>query len=126
VVYDTVSKSKTMPRGGKRPGAGSKPTWKNGKTKTIRVPIAIAEEVLRLAKELDDKGTIECDTDSKVLDLSGIIAPEIRGRRFVFLDDLLKIGYEIHPLKLAEVVRASLRLSSQSVEKQSKVLNKKE
>lgn len=126
MVYDAVSESKTMPRGGKRPGAGSKPTWKNGKTKTIRVPIAIAEEVLELAKELDEKGVIERDTDSKVLDLSGIIAPEIRGRRFVFLDDLLKAGYEIHPLKLAEVVRASLRLSSQSVVKPSKQFKKLE
>ena len=126
MVYDAVSESKTMPRGGKRPGAGSKPTWKNGKTKTIRVPIAIAEEILELAKELDDKGVIERDTDSKVLDLSGIIAPEIRGRRFVFLDDLLKAGYEIHPLKLAEAARATLRLTSQELVKQRKVLKKQE
>lgn len=109
-----------MPRGGKRPGAGVKPTWKNGKTKTIRVPIAIAEDVLKLAKELDEKGFIESDTESKVLDLSGLIAPEIRGRRFVFLDDLLRTGYEIHPLKLAELARATLRLSSQSIVKRSK------
>lgn len=114
MVYDAVSESKIMPRGGKRPGAGSKPTWKNGKTKTIRVPIAIAEEILRLAKELDEKGTIERDTDSKVLDLSGIIAPEIRGRRFVFLSDLLKAGHEIFPFDLAEKVRAELRLTARS------------
>lgn len=113
-----------MPRGGKREGAGGKPTWKNGKTKTIRVPIAIAEEVLKLAKELDEKGVIERDTESKVLDLSGITVPEIRGKRFVFLSDLLMSGYEIHPLKWAETARAELRLTSLAAEKQSKPLKR--
>lgn len=115
-----------MPRGGKREGAGGKPTWKNGKTKTIRVPIVLAEEILRIAKELDEKGVIERETESKVLNLSGITVPEIRGKKFVFLSDLVKLGYEIHPLKLAEVVRAELRLSSQTLVRQSKVLNKQE
>jgi hypothetical protein len=110
-----------MPRGGKREGAGGKPTWKNGKTKTIRVPAVLAEEVLRIARELDEKGVIERDTESKVLDLSGITVPEIRGRRFVFLSDLVRLGYEIHPLKLAEVIRAELSLSSRSSVKGSKV-----
>jgi len=113
-----------MPRGGKREGAGGKPTWKNGKTKTIRVPIAIAQEVLKLAKELDEKGVIERDTESKVLDLSGITVPEIRGKRFVFLSDLLMSGYEIHPLKWAEAARAELRLTSLAVEKRSKPLKR--
>lgn len=90
-----------MPRGGKREGAGGKPTWKNGKTKTIRVPVVLAEEVLRIARELDEKGTIEHDTESKVLDLSGITVPEIRGKRFVFLQDLVRLGYEIKPYNLA-------------------------
>lgn len=113
-----------MSRGGKRLGAGGKPTWKNGKTKTIRVPIALAEEVFKLAKELDEKGAIEHDTESKVVDLSGIIIPEIRGRRFVFLSDLLKAGYDIQPLRWADVARAELRLTSVSAEKQSKTLKK--
>lgn len=90
-----------MPRGGKREGAGGKPTWKNGKTKTIRVPVVLAEEVLKIARELDDRSVIEHDTESKVLDLSGITAPEIRGKRFVFLQDLVRLGYEIKPEKLA-------------------------
>jgi len=93
-----------MPRGGKRPGAGVKPTWKNGRTKTIRVPIAIAEDVLKLARELDEAGYIESDTGSKVLDLSGITVPEIKGRKFVFLSDLVKSGYEVKPKKLADRV----------------------
>lgn len=101
-----------MPRGGKRPGAGSKPTWKHGKTKTIRVPIALADEILEFARKLDEGNVIEHDTESKVIDLSEITVPEIRGRRFVFLSDLLKFGYEIHPLKWAEIARAELRLTA--------------
>lgn len=108
-----------MSRGGKREGAGGKPTWKNGKTKTIRVPVALAEEVLRIARELDEKGVIEYDTQSKVLDLSGITVPEIRCKRFVFLGDLLKVGYEIHPLKLAELVRAEILSKPERVRKPS-------
>lgn len=106
-----------MSRGGKREGAGGKPTWKNGKTKTIRVPVVLAEEVLRIARELDEKGIIERDTESRVLDLSGITVPEIRGKRFVFLSDLAKLGYEIHPLKLAEVVRAEIFSKPERVRK---------
>lgn len=113
-----------MPRGGKRPGAGVKPTWKNGRTKTIRVPIAIAEDVLKLARELDDKGFIEHGTESKVLDLSEITIPEIRGKRFVFLSDLLMSGYEIYPIKWAEVARAELRLTLISADNKSKLLKK--
>lgn len=113
-----------MSRGGKRKGAGGKPTWKNGKTKTIRVPIVLAEEVLNYARELDEKGVIEDDTESKMLDLSGITVPEIRGRRFVFLSDLLRAGYEIHPLTWAEVARAELRLTSITADSKSKLLKK--
>ena len=31
------------------------PAWNYGKTKTIRVPIALAEQVLEYARNLDDK-----------------------------------------------------------------------
>jgi hypothetical protein len=109
-----------MSRGGKREGAGGKPTWKNGKTKTIRVPVVLAEEILRIARELDEKGVIEHDTESKVLDLSGITVPEIRGKRFVFLSDLVRSGYEVYPLKWAEIARAELSLGMKKVANESK------
>jgi hypothetical protein len=110
-----------MPRGGKREGAGGKPTWKNGKTKTIRVPIVLAEEILKIARELDEKGTIERDTESKLIDLSEITVPEIRGKRFVFLSDLLRVGYELHPLKWAEIARAELKLGAKNRAAESKL-----
>lgn len=98
-----------MPRGGKREGAGGKPTWKNGKTKTIRVPVVLAEEVLRIARELDEKGTIEHDTESKMLDLSGISIRQHNGIIAVYLEDLVKAGYQIRPEKVAQLVEARIQ-----------------
>lgn len=45
-------------RGGRR-STSYTPTWKNGKTQTIRVPIALAEQILSFAKKLDEQGSIE-------------------------------------------------------------------
>ena len=93
-----------MPRGGKREGAGGKPKWKHGKTKTIRVPEELADQVLALARELDDNGFLEPDTHSKTLDLSGVSTFVSGGKIAVYLSDLVLKGYEIRPLKLAEKI----------------------
>lgn len=42
-----------MPRGGKREGAGRKPAWKHQPTKPIKVPIALADDIIKIAKLLD-------------------------------------------------------------------------
>ena len=45
-----------------------KPTWKHGATKTIRVPIALAEQILQIAKLLDEGHNISLNnlvTDNK-------------------------------------------------------------
>jgi O-acetyl-ADP-ribose deacetylase (regulator of RNase III) len=42
-----------MTRGGCRSGSGAKPKWRHTKTKTIRVPVAIADRVLEIAKMID-------------------------------------------------------------------------
>lgn len=42
-----------MAKGGRR-STSYTPTWKHGKTRTIRVPIALAEEILKFAKERDE------------------------------------------------------------------------
>ena len=47
--------------GGARPGAGNpefKPKWKSGKTMVIRVPEAIADEVLAIARQIDEGSTV--------------------------------------------------------------------
>jgi hypothetical protein len=47
--------------GGARPGAGNpefKPKWKSGKTTVIRVPEAIADQVLAAARQIDEGGAV--------------------------------------------------------------------
>lgn len=52
-----------MPRGGVRKGAGKKSSWKSGchfhQTKLIRVPSAIADQLLEIAHWLDQGNEIE-------------------------------------------------------------------
>ena len=100
-----------MPRGGKREGSGPKSNWKNGKTKTIRVPISLADDILNIARRLDGQRVIEFSGFTQVIDLSSINIPTIRGKSFVFLEELMELGYEIEPLDLADKVRSqSLKL----------------
>jgi len=48
-----------MPRGGARQNSGPSPNWRHGKTRTIRVPIALADQILELAKKLDEGQPLE-------------------------------------------------------------------
>lgn len=43
-----------MPRGGARENSGRKPKWNLGETKAIRIPVAIADTILEIARRLDD------------------------------------------------------------------------
>jgi hypothetical protein len=106
-----------MTKGGKREGSGAKPKWKHGKTTVIRVPIAIADEILDFAKKLDSGNNSVLNTQFYGLDLSLLNVPQIRNKRFVFLQDILKLGYEIYPLSLAEDVRKEINLSKQASSK---------
>lgn len=62
-----------MARGGNREGAGRRFKWQSGETRTIRVPIAIADMVLEIAQGLDkgtltfDKGILKENSQSKVV-----------------------------------------------------------
>ena len=104
-----------MTRGGARPGAGGKSDWKSGKTKTIRVPEALADRVLEYAKKLDDgsiepvvEAVIEPVTVSKVVNLSGISIQIHEGKLVVYLEDLAKAGFEILPASLGNMFKAIL------------------
>lgn len=53
--------------GGARPGAGNpefKPKWKSGKTMVIRVPEAIADEVLAVARRIDQGETVTLSSNN--------------------------------------------------------------
>ena len=96
-----------MPRGGYRKNAGRKKKWKSGKTTSIRVPIALADQVLEIAHIIDEGNVIkiENDSNSKVLELYDIPTTLVENRRMVSLVDLLVAGYEIKPLALVEMIR---------------------
>jgi hypothetical protein len=70
-----------MPRGGARPNSGPKSRWRDGRTKTIRVPEALAETLLALAREWDRvgiyepvSGSIDSAADRAVVEQGGIDA----------------------------------------------------
>ena len=49
-----------MPRGGKRNGAGKKPSWNTGKTKSVKLPELLIPEILEFARMIDrSKVTVE-------------------------------------------------------------------
>lgn len=93
-------------RGGYRLGAGGKSSWSHGKTKVIRVPEALAEKLLEIARALDTGVSLTKVTESKMVDLSGISIRAFRDGLGVYLADLLVAGYEIRPEKLAQTAKA--------------------
>lgn len=98
-----------MVRGGRREGAGGQSKWKHGKTKTIRVPEVLADQILEFAKKLDEGiNIIDPVTRSKVLDLSGISIRQNQGAIAIHLEDLARAGFEIRPPNLAKLVEARL------------------
>jgi hypothetical protein len=115
-----------MPRGGARLNAGAKTKWKHGKTKTIRVPELLIDQIFEYAKKLDSEGIIENVSKSKTvpgipatrllvinntLNLSNISIYCVKNRSFVFIEDLIKAGYEIKPSKLFAIVLDEMRIS---------------
>lgn len=94
-----------MPRGGARPGAGGRYKWLHGETKVVRVPIALADQILEIAKILDQGGSLDDVTRSKKLDLSGVPIRYLNDGPVVSIKDLLKSGYIVRPVALADQVR---------------------
>jgi hypothetical protein len=101
---------KIMTRGGKREGAGNKYKWNHGKTKVIRVPEAISDRVLEIAKIIDDGLSLDSVTQSKSIDLSGISVKMSDKGMFVYLKDLLNAGYKIRPLAVVDRLRKDIDL----------------
>lgn len=117
-------------RGGRREGAGGKPAWKHGATKPIRIPIALADEVLRITRILDEGKFEDSDnlhafaglvTDSKVIDLTGIAVRATKDGPAVYLADLLRAGYTIKPDQVVKNLRREPSLSSLRKEVQEEI-----
>ena len=103
-----------MPRGGYREGAGAKPAWISCETIVIRVPKSLSDEVIRLARLLDEGKTVDDITKSKYLDLSGVSIRNIDSKHAVFLEDLLSKGFKIRPLSLVDKIRKQIDRSWRS------------
>lgn len=102
-----------MARGGKREGAGGKFTWKHGKTKPVRVPIALADKILEIAKVLDED---ELDEPGlSVIDLTGIAILASKEGPVVRLADLVRAGYIIKPERLVRNLKPSPSLNSELI-----------
>lgn len=95
-----------MPRGGKREGSGAKGNWISGKTTSIRVPIALKDEILDFAHSIDKARVVNSFTES--INLSSVNIVFIRGQKHVAIADLMRLGYNIKPLALAQSVRGEL------------------
>lgn len=94
-----------MPRGGRREGAGGKPTWRHGRTKPVRVPEALAEQILEIARILDEEGDPGV---SKVIDLTGVALLQSKHGPVIRLEDLIRAGYEIKPERLVRNLKIQL------------------
>lgn len=108
-----------MGRGGVRSNAGAKSKWKHGKTKSIRVPEELANQILEYAHKLDKNLIIESVTESKInhslvsdsvtnsktLNLSGVSIRVCSGKSAVLLEDLVKIGYTLYPERLGQIFK---------------------
>lgn len=99
-----------MARGGLREGAGGKPQWVHGKTKVIRVPESLADQILVIARMLDEGKPLDNVTGSKTLDLAGIPVKIFKSGPAVYLQDLLRAGYKIRPVALADSLRKQIDL----------------
>ena len=97
-----------MPRGGRREGSGGKPKWIRGKTTVIRVPEVLTEEILRVARLIDEGKVVDDVTKSKYLDLAGISVRLVNGRPAVFLEDLLNADFKIRPIEVVDRVRKQI------------------
>lgn len=111
-----VSQGQNMSRGGYREGSGGKPKWIHGKTKTIRVPEVLADQILDYARKID-KGedasrvasSLEATLEAKVINLTGVSLKSIDGQMGVKLSDLIKKGYSLIPDHLQQITVNALK-----------------
>lgn len=98
-----------MPRGGYRKNAGRKKKWKSGTTTSIRVPVALADQILELAHIIDEGESLDYVANSNTIDVTGIRMSFKRNDIQASLLDLMRAGYEIYPLDVAEKLRNILK-----------------
>lgn len=99
-----------MKHGGSRYGAGRKSQWIRGKTVVVRVPEALSDEILKVAHLLDEGKEVGDVTQARYLDLTGVPVRYVQGSPVVYVEDLLKKGFRVRPLKLVDNIRKKIDL----------------
>jgi hypothetical protein len=55
-------------RGGARPGAGGGARWKHGRTKLVRLPVVLLDEILEVARYMDqNEGRLPCSAPPVII-----------------------------------------------------------
>ena len=93
----------SKPRGNEATLKKYLPTWKHGKTKTIRVPIVLAEQIFEYAKKLDSD---EANIASQLLverNQGNTLLPVIEMLEYVTTAKLNNFSVE-HRSKLSEAI----------------------
>lgn len=83
-------------------------SWIHGETQQIVVPIALSEQILTIARMLDQGESLERLVRSRTIDFSGIPIKYLKDGPAVYLKDLLKAGYKIRPLSLVNKLRKDI------------------
>jgi len=92
----------SKPRGNEATLKKYLPTWKHGKTKTIRVPIVLAEQIFEYAKKID---TDEANTVSELVEPNqgNTLLPVIEMLEYVATAKLNNFSVE-HRSKLSNAI----------------------
>ena len=68
-------------RGGARPGAGGGGRWKHGRTKLVRLPVALLDQILEVARYMDQNDGNLPPSDSALI-TSGHPSKTLSGEEF--------------------------------------------
>lgn len=89
----------------KETGISQQINWINEETQQITVPAVLANQLLKIARILDEGQSLEQFIRPRTVDLSGISIKYLKDGPAVYLKDLLKAGYKIRPISLVDKLR---------------------
>ncbi|MDJ0727192.1 MAG: hypothetical protein QNJ38_18995 [Prochloraceae cyanobacterium] len=114
-----------MPRGGRR-STTWKPTWKHGKTRTIRVPIVLADSILDLARILDEGKEVPVDSfvtgnvevqDSLVTDKNGDTVQKLDSKDRSAAIDALNTAISMKQIAISKESKKRSKSNTVTIEK---------
>ena len=110
-----------MPRGGRR-STTWKPTWKHGKTRTIRIPILLADSILNLARILDEGKEV-----SEHCLVTGNLSAESQGQNSLVTDNSDELIQKLDRFDITasiEALTTAISMKQIAISKESKKRSK--